>query len=387
MPIDIEHHTGSIFGDAADWVSDRVDDVGDAVSDVGDFVHDNIPGGEWVVDAVNAGAGWIATFAKTGVGTIVMRAISSAMFPAFSATLGPQVASVAFAFPGIVKGDRFTEAYITEVAHRTSETARILGSDVAEQVITGPLKDTVAKLIKQLADKTGGKNLLGLNPAELMKATGLTPAAAAYMKELGLTPESVAKQFGIRQDVAQMVLDVLNQTTSDLTRFDVATGKPLPTRSLASAPISTSATAQSATELKVSLAKAKEMKMPTAVITALQKKYDAAVAEEKARKAVVSAITKPGVASAIAALGVNVSSNFQSSSPQPSKTSASSVAAAIMAQAPSSLSEGGASRGEEGFPEPESESKDTLVWILSGCVAVGALYWFMKNTGRLQGGK
>lgn len=160
------------FGsDITDFVSNT---VSDAVDDIGDVLS-NVPGAKEL-------AGAMGDFAHTAVGAVVLRAMSSAFYGSIAWTVGPQLASIAWAIPGLMRGDTFDKAWFDEVKWRTEQTAEILGAD-AGALIGQQLAAALDALNKQF----GVGTLATWTEAQLAKAAG-----------------------NIREDVARMALDKWN---------------------------------------------------------------------------------------------------------------------------------------------------------------------------------
>ena len=171
------------FGeDAWDFVSDRVDDLGAGVR--------ALPGGSELLDAAQ-------DFAKTPTGLVVMRAFSSMLYGSVAWAIGPQLAAVTFAVPGLFRGERFEEAWLTEFKWRVEKTAETLGPGVID-IFGAQLKDTLLRL----ADEVGAGALVDMGVQEL------------------------AARFNIREDVAAFALSIWNRVQPPpRDAFDPVTGK------------------------------------------------------------------------------------------------------------------------------------------------------------------
>lgn len=184
------------FGeDIADTVEDAVDTVTDTAGDIISV----IPGGDPLLGAMHdLVTGPLRDFAKTGVGAVVLKAIASSFTGATAWTLGPQLASIFWATPGILRGDSFEEAWISEFKDRVEQTVEIVG--VPEE-ITGQF----GELLKLLPDY--------FQPGEIITASA---------KEL-------ASRFHVREDVAEFAKSFWNhaELPSWRGRYDPATGREL----------------------------------------------------------------------------------------------------------------------------------------------------------------
>lgn len=144
--------------------------------------------------------GPLRDFANTAVGHAVLVAISSTFYGSLVPFMGPQLASTAFAVPGLLTGDDFSQAWLTGVKERAEQTAEILGGDVAN-IFSQQLTDTLQKM----ADDYGVDNAVSDSIATLID------------------------RYGIRQDVATFAKSLWNKIeipTTDLENgmFDLATG-------------------------------------------------------------------------------------------------------------------------------------------------------------------
>lgn len=182
--------------DAWDFVSDKVEDAWDAtgahVVDAGESAIRAIPGGDELIEVTG-------DFANSAVGTAVLRAIATMYFGTIAWTIGPQLASVTFALPGIMKGDRFDEAWLTEFKYRVEKTAEILGPGIID-AFGSQLTDT----LKRMFDEYGIGELVEEGVQEL------------------------AKRYNIREDVAAFAMALWNRVQlPPRDAFDPITGRML----------------------------------------------------------------------------------------------------------------------------------------------------------------
>lgn len=190
---------GGIFSDAVDFVSNAVDTVTAPVGDAFDAVIDTVPGARDVADAVDAVVtGPVRDFAHTGAGKTMLSALASSVTGGLAPLLGPQLATVAFALPGLASGDDFVTAWTQEFGKRVEETAAYLGDNYA-----GPyLKDQLAKASVYL-DK--------------LREAGIDPNSLAF--------QQFAKAADVTDLVAATVLDGARGYLHDLlNRFNPLTG-------------------------------------------------------------------------------------------------------------------------------------------------------------------
>lgn len=107
-------------GDVIDAAVDTADDITKALglppiaSDVKDAIVDLVKGP-------------LRDFANTDVGRMVLRAFATGLYYQLGPILGPQFAAVAFAVPGVLRGEKFDQAWTTEFIWRVTTTATILG--------------------------------------------------------------------------------------------------------------------------------------------------------------------------------------------------------------------------------------------------------------------
>lgn len=109
-------------------------------------ISDTVSGVERIVNQATKPIGdALGQFANSGIGQFIMQAATTGIFTVLAGPFGPQLASVAFALPGIAKGDDFAKAYTTELFRRIDLTGKIIGEDAIKQV-TSQLSQYVDKL-------------------------------------------------------------------------------------------------------------------------------------------------------------------------------------------------------------------------------------------------
>src|SRR6267142_4323977 len=106
------------YGDDFGSIWDIPGDAVDAVTDVATSAIDAVPGGKAVREAMGDVADSVA-------GQIILRAFATSLTGALAWKVGPQLATVAFAVPGLAKGDKFTKAWLDEFSWRVQKTAEI----------------------------------------------------------------------------------------------------------------------------------------------------------------------------------------------------------------------------------------------------------------------
>lgn len=178
----------SIFEDAWDAVTETVSDAWDGV---GDAVR-ALPGGAQLLEAAR-------DFANTSTGLTVLRAFSTMLYGSIAWTLGPQLASVAFAVPGLFRGDRFEQAWLTEVKWRAEETAKIAGPGIVDA-----WGAQLSGALQKLAAQYDVGDLVSMAAPEL------------------------AKRFNVREDVAAFALAIWNRVQlPSRNEFDPVSGRQL----------------------------------------------------------------------------------------------------------------------------------------------------------------
>lgn len=192
---------GTVFEDIGDAVKKVTGMVSDAFNDV----FSAIPGSGWLKDLVN---GPLKDFAKGDVGKVVLRAIATTLTGGLAPLLGPQLATVAWSLPGLVRGEPFDKAWFDEFAHRVEQTGQIMGGEIGQQ-LAGMFKvagDYITNMARQQFP-----NL----PIE------------QAIQALDISPEQLAQTLGIRPDVAAMAASLAKRIgLVDLSRYDIATGMP-----------------------------------------------------------------------------------------------------------------------------------------------------------------
>lgn len=195
----------------------------DALSSVGKALS-GIPGGNLIVDAVNQGASWASDIASTSEGTFFLRAMATVAYGPIAGTLGigwfgPQIASVVWALPGVVRGEPFIAAWTQEFAYRAEKTAEALGGEAADAAFD-QLAPTIKTLVAQAQSQFPGLNV------------------DQALKQLNVTPQQLADELGIRTDVAMLAIEYIKGEAAkyDLDSIDVTTGRPMADNIIAAPP-------------------------------------------------------------------------------------------------------------------------------------------------------
>ena len=122
--------------------SDLVDTVTGAAGSVVDSLESfasNIPGAPAIAKLVT---GPVRDFANTAVGRVVFSAIATSLTGGLAPILGPQLATVAWAFPGLARGQDFVTSWTQELASRASQTGAILGAPAVGDTIGAAITST-----------------------------------------------------------------------------------------------------------------------------------------------------------------------------------------------------------------------------------------------------
>lgn len=182
--------------DPRSWVEAGADVVSSAV-DRAAAAFDAIPGASWAKSFVKTATGPVGDFARSEVGQVVLRAIATTMTGGLAPILGPQLATVAWAVPGLAAGDSFTDAWLNEFQWRLKETSEIAGADIGR--------------------------LLGEQVTRVLGDEAFRAAVQA-----GKSVAELARHFGIREDAAALAIDALRSVVEQYRREwfpDAATGK------------------------------------------------------------------------------------------------------------------------------------------------------------------
>lgn len=161
---------------AIGWVGS---DVWDAAADVVSSVWDRVPGSELVDDFTG---GPLQDFANTAVGKVILRAIATSVTGGLAPVLGPQLATVAWTIPGVLRGEPWDEAWLLEFNHRAEAAAQQLGGE---------------------AGAVFGQQL----------GAALSRIRSAFPEGSPVTwaAEQLARELAIRVDVAALAIDLVNR--------------------------------------------------------------------------------------------------------------------------------------------------------------------------------
>lgn len=152
---------GDIFSDVADAVSDAVSAVGGGISDA----LADVPG--------------LRDFANTAVGRTVLSALATSVTGGLAPLVGPQLATVAFAIPGVSAGDDFLTSWTQEFGRRVDQTVAILGVQAVPE-----LNDAIQKAVDYL--QSAGIDPAQITMTDLAKAAGVDDWSAAFVLDKAL---------------------------------------------------------------------------------------------------------------------------------------------------------------------------------------------------------
>jgi len=210
------------------------------ISDVVDAaisVFDEIPGSEWIKGAVSSGADWVGDMAKTTGGQIILTGITNAMlFPGIanlaipSASgmqfVGPQVASLVWAIPGMAAGDSFADAYAKEVTWRTVYITQVFGLGQEGKVIAQNFLDGIAKVLN-VNNKGDAATAKALDDFNAIYTSVTDDEARKKLIEKGLDYGSIARRDTVRYDSAAAAINArLKRKLYDIHSFPVNGGPP-----------------------------------------------------------------------------------------------------------------------------------------------------------------
>lgn len=195
---DTKHRASADFGDIFSDAAGAVEDVG---SSIVDKVGDIIPGP--LKDA-------FSKFADTGIGHVVLFVASGGAYSALVPALGPQLAAVAFALPGMAKGDNFMKAWMEGFVERVTLLIKYF-------ISTGIPQDQAADMAAQATQ------------SDMDKAQKYVDQIGGVAKLAGMDFQTLAAKAGIREDMAAEYLANANGNLSlpQSYKWDPATGKSL----------------------------------------------------------------------------------------------------------------------------------------------------------------
>jgi hypothetical protein len=222
---------GGFFDDVVSAVEAPFTTAADAVSAIVGVV----PGGDWVKGAFDSGKSWIGDMARTSWGFSILTVISGQLeiliggaaagggSAALVGALGPQVASLAWALPGVAKGDcGFSQAYVGEFLRRLKQLKDYFAGGSG-------LGDSLIAQIEQLVDNGAFRELVNSDTVRNLQAqaasVGVNLDAKQALAKAGASPDALAAKFNTRADATANATNlVLCQQVYDTSNFDLATG-------------------------------------------------------------------------------------------------------------------------------------------------------------------
>lgn len=197
-------------------VGNIIDDVANPIGDFFTSVVDRIPGGQWIRENANSAVKQLAKSAEGRTALwLISQALTNGALTTLAPVVGPQAASVAFAIPGVIQGDSFSQAWLSEFTLRVGNLAKAYGEDKAKEYSA------------QLASAGQNTALTNLSPQgleTLMRTSGM-PDARAALAWANLRPEDLALRYGGRVDAwAEFLNAKTRQTVYPMSDYALSTG-------------------------------------------------------------------------------------------------------------------------------------------------------------------
>lgn len=166
--------------------------------------------------------GPVKDFFNTEVGKVIARAFTTMAYYQLAPILGPQLASAVYATPGVLRGEKFDQAWVTEFLWRVTTTAGILAGMYADQ-----LRIDAKQAIPAAAMPTVDK--LQDAVSSVFKAVALLKAKfpdAAKLNVMTLDYAGIAREFDVRQDTLLQAVAIYTRNADALAAFcaDAHTG-------------------------------------------------------------------------------------------------------------------------------------------------------------------
>jgi hypothetical protein len=203
---------GSIFDDAWDVVTSAVSGVESVIPD-------------FAKDAFNK-------FANTAIGHVVLFAISGSAFAALVPSVGPQLAAVAFALPGMAKGDNFMKAWTDGFMERITLLINYFagGGGTTSGAAAQAKQDATSKMglpADPASTAAATQQVANLASDQMAKLTAYVASIGGPDKLGNIDFQTLAQRAGVREDFAAQYLAnaVGNLTLPKSYSFDPATGK------------------------------------------------------------------------------------------------------------------------------------------------------------------
>lgn len=175
-----------------DFVSDAWDAVTGVAGDVVDTfgsVAAKIPFAPELAgalkDVIN---GPLKDVADTAVGQVILRAMATTVAGPIAILAGPQLASVAFAIPGVARGEDFWTAWFQEVKWRAEKTA-----EIAAPGVEGAAADAMRPYLADLDTVADAFKDVAPSVEAWARSLGVDEAVKRFAVQLGVTEWSVQK--------------------------------------------------------------------------------------------------------------------------------------------------------------------------------------------------
>lgn len=151
-----------------------------------------------------------------------------------TAWFGPQIASAVWALPGVVRGEDFMVAWVSEVKDRYEKLLEIYGPEIAGQI------EQYIPDVQRYLNREVWKNFGDIPLEEGLRRLNISPETLS--KELLIGVMDKNGHWVYRPDIAALILNSAKNDAHfyNLSEFDITTGKrpsplpgeivPLPTR-------------------------------------------------------------------------------------------------------------------------------------------------------------
>lgn len=243
----------------------------DAFGVLGDVVE-AIPGSEWVLGVGEEGLGALRTLANLEieglpVGMSILRAMTGTFItPQLAQIVGPQLASITIAIPGLIKGDCFIDAYIKEASWRIQTLVAVVGAVPELKSRANKVAEDFANELKRLAADPRFRALFERSEIEGVKVQAGVDTRGA-IERLKRTPADLEREFSARQDAIALTINML-LCERVYRQEEFAAGSGAPKRKPFSTPDS-----RTAQQLSIDLQLAIARKAPEAEIARLRELY------------------------------------------------------------------------------------------------------------------
>lgn len=190
-------------------VSSIEDDVSNVADSIVSALH-TIPGVDWAGEELK-------DFAGTNFGQWFLRILAgSVVYTGLAPYLGPQLASVGFALPGVIKGDKFASAWTQEEIWRISEAAKMYAGSAAQALSDAALAQLQPYLdaIKNLATElqATADHLISLAGGD---AANIGSLVSGYIGRYGIEASAhLADVLSAREDFVVATIDGAMNTDS-----------------------------------------------------------------------------------------------------------------------------------------------------------------------------